>query len=107
LDDSGKGKPQEVKLDKALEQVCADFSGLAVDPLSGHLFIASDEASLVAEVALEGPAAHPRARLVQAFPLRDGRGKPLERVEGLTFDAAGNLHVLQENNRTLWRLDRL
>ncbi|MEN9797628.1 MAG: hypothetical protein RL653_1324 [Pseudomonadota bacterium] len=107
LDDSGKGKPLEVKLDKVLEQVCPDFSGLAVDPLTGQLFIASDEASTVAEVALEGTGAHPRARLVQSFPLRDDRGKPLERVEGLAFDAAGNLHVLQENSRRLWRLERL
>lgn len=107
LDDSGKGKLLELKLDKALEQVCPDFSGLAVDPRSGRLFIASDEASLVAEVALDGPASHPRARLVQSFPVTDERGKPLERVEGLTFDAAGNLHVLQENSRRLWRLERL
>ena len=86
--------------------MCPDFSGLAVDPLTGRLFISSDKGSLVAEVALEGTGAHPRARLVQSFPLRDDRGKPLERVEGLTFDAAGNLHVLQENSRRLWRLDR-
>ena len=107
LDDSGKGKPLELQLDKALLQACADFSGLAVDPLSGHLFIASDQSSLVAEVALDGPGARPRARLVNAFPLRDEKGKPLERVEGLTFDAAGNLHVLQENARRLWRLERM
>jgi len=107
LDDSGKGKPTALLLDSAIKQACADFSAVSVDPVSGHLFIASDASSLVAEVALERSGGAIRARLVQSLPLRDDRGNPLSRVEGLAFDAAGNLHVLQENDRRLWRLDRM
>jgi uncharacterized protein YjiK len=107
LDDSGKGKPLELQLDPALKAACADFSALAVDPRSGHLFVASDASSLVAEVALERSGRTVRAVLVQALPLRDDRGSLLQRVEGLAFDPAGNLHVLQENDRRLWRLDRM
>ncbi|MBM4378725.1 MAG: SdiA-regulated domain-containing protein [Deltaproteobacteria bacterium] len=107
LDDSGKGKPLELQLDSALKEACRDFSAVTVDSRSGHLFVASDASSLVAEVALERSGGSVRARLVQSLPLRDDRGQPLRRVEGLAFDPAGNLHVLQENDRRLWRLERL
>jgi uncharacterized protein YjiK len=93
-------------MDSQIKAVCADFSAVTVDPLSGHLFIASEVSALVAEVALVRRGGKLTAQLVQSLPLRDGNGKPLRRVEGLAFDPAGNLHVLQENDRRLWRLER-
>ncbi len=105
LDADGSGEPTEIALDKAILEACADFSGLAVDPISGHVFICSDESSTVAEVVLDG-GGEPHGELVAVTRLRDRRGKRFERVEGVAIDEAGDLFVLQENERVLWRFVR-
>jgi uncharacterized protein YjiK len=97
LDDKGGGKADLIELDDALKDVCKDFSGIASDPVSGHLFIASDESSVIAEVKLKKKHGKLTAELVQAIPLRDPDDKKIDRVEGLTFDARGNLFVCLEN----------
>jgi uncharacterized protein YjiK len=106
VDDGGGGKAKEIDLEKQIKDVCKDFSAVAVDPKSGHVFISSDEAGLVAEIKLVKKGDQVKAELVQSFPLRDDKGKSLDRVEGLTFDEKGNLFVLLENERELVKLSR-
>jgi uncharacterized protein YjiK len=105
LDADGGGTPTEIALDPAIEAACADFSGLAVDPKSGHVFLCSDESATFAEIALVGGRT-PRGELVAVTPLRDPDGEPLERVEGIAFDERGDLFVLLENDCVLWRFAR-
>lgn len=102
----GSGKATRVEVDQALLDACADFSGLAVDPVTGHLFVASQESAVVAEVRLVRRKDKVVAELVQALPLRDQKGRSLPRVEGLAFDVRGDLHVLLEDARTLVRFAR-
>lgn len=106
LEEDGSGKPKIIDLDGALKDVAKDFSALAVDPVSGHVFVSSDEASLVAEVKLKNKNGRLTADFVQSLPLRDKHDDPLERVEGIAFDQKGNLHVLLENERKLLKLER-
>jgi uncharacterized protein YjiK len=106
LGDGGKGKPRPITLEREVYSVCRDFSAVAVDPRTGHLFVSSDESSMVAQVRLARDGDQVVGRLVQSFPLRDGQGKALERVEGLAFDARGDLFVLTENDGRLHHLAR-
>jgi uncharacterized protein YjiK len=106
IGDGGKGKPLPIKLEKDVFAVCRDFSAVAVDPKTGNLFISSDESSTVAQVRLARDGDKVVGRLVQSFPLRTAKDKPLERVEGLTFNEKGDLFILTENDGQLHHLAR-
>ncbi len=93
LDDSGKGDVEPVELVGGAADVLQDYSCISVDPLTGHVFIGSDESKAISEVVLEKKGSKLVARLVQAFPVPKAK-----RIEGLTFDEQGNLHVLTEND---------
>ena len=103
--EAGDGDPLEIELDPRIEDACKDFSGLAIDPRSGHVFLCSDESATVAEIALSGDGGL-RSELIGVTELRDRRGERLERVEGIAFDGEGDLFVLLENDCKLWRLAR-
>lgn len=103
--EAGDGDPLEIELDPRIEDACKDFSGLAIDPRSGHVFLCSDESATVAEIALSGDGGL-RSELFGVTELRDRRGERLERVEGIAFDGEGDLYVLLENDCKLWRLAR-
>lgn len=105
--DSGKGKPLPLKLESAVKAVCADFAAVAVDPKSGDVFILSEESATIAQVKLLRDGDKILGRLVQSVPLRDERGKQLERAEGLTFNQKGDLFVLSENDGVLRQLKRI
>lgn len=105
LYDPDRDVPIEVRLDPAIEDACADFSGLAVYPKTGRLFLCSDESATVAELMIEG-ARSPRAKLVRVTELRGRQGTLLKRVEGVAVDAVGDVHVLLENDAKLWRFTR-
>lgn len=100
LNDSGSGTPSTVKLDKALTEKLKDFSGVAVDPRTGHVFISSDVSSAVAQVKLTRQGRDFVGTLVQVIPVG------LSRMEGVTFDDKGNLHVLTENDGKLHTFER-
>ena len=106
LDADGAGPPREIALDGRIEDACRDFSGLAVDPTTGRLFLCSDESAAFAEIELLERGGELRAELVGATELRDDRGRPMERVEGIALDERGDLYVLLEDDRKLWRLER-
>jgi uncharacterized protein YjiK len=105
-DDGGGGKDMKVDLEQQVLSVCKDFSAMAIDPKTGNLFISSDQSSTVAQVKLVRDGDKIKGKLVQSIPLRDKDGKALERVEGLTFDARGNLYALTENEGALHKLER-
>ncbi|MBL8950121.1 MAG: SdiA-regulated domain-containing protein [Myxococcaceae bacterium] len=104
--DNGKGKPLEVELEKQIKDVLADFSAAAVDPKTGNVYLASDESSMIAQLRLVRDGQKVRARIIQALPVRDEKGKPLARIEGLTFNGRGDLFVLTENDGALHALKR-
>lgn len=106
LGDGGGGKPQKIQLEDQVKSVCKDFSAVAVDPKTGNVFISSDESSTVAQIELKRDGDKIVGRLVQSFPLRDKKDKPLERIEGLTFNDQGDLFVLTENDGALHKLKR-
>lgn len=105
-DAGGGGALTPVKLEREVFAVCRDFSAVAVDPRTGDVFISSDESAAVAQVKLTRHKGELRGQLVQSFPLRTGKDKALERVEGLTFDERGDLFVLTENDGELRQLSR-
>ena len=106
LGDGGGGQRTPIVLDDQIKAALRDFSAVAVDPRSGNVFLASDESSTVAQIRFVRDGETFRARFIQAIPLRDAKGKPLGRVEGLTFDARGNMMVLTENDGSLHKLTR-
>ncbi|MHB8875793.1 MAG: SdiA-regulated domain-containing protein, partial [Myxococcaceae bacterium] len=106
LSEHGGGKLLKVKLEEQVKSVCKDFSAVTVDPRSGDVFISSDESSTVAQVRLSRKGDDLVGRLVSSFPVRDGRGEPLARIEGLAFDSSGDLFVLTENDSELHKLSR-
>ena len=106
LDADGGGSPWEIALDERIEEACHDFSGLAVDPTSGRLFLCSDESAAFAELELVELRGELRAELVGVMELRDPRGDLMKRVEGIALDERGDVYVVLENARQLWRLER-
>lgn len=106
LDKHGSEKPMSIKLEGPVKSVCKDFSAVAVDPKTGNIFLSSDESSTVAQIELTRKGDKMVGTLVQSFPLRDDKGKPLARIEGLTFNEKGDLFVLTENDGVLMRLKR-
>ncbi len=106
LGDGGGGKPVKIHLEDQVKSVCKDFSAVAVDPVTGNIFISSDESSTVAQIELKRDGDKIVGRLVQSFPLRDDKQKPLARVEGLTFNDKGDLFVLTENDGVMHKLNR-
>jgi uncharacterized protein YjiK len=106
FDAKGGKHPLEVKLDDRVKDVCHDFSAVTVDPKSGHVFISSDESSTIAELSLSKKGDGLVATYLGSFPVKDEHGDPLPRIEGLTFDAKGDLFVLTENDGKLLHLAR-
>ena len=106
FDDGGGGKPKPVKLEDQVKDVCKDFSAVAVDPKTGNIFVSSDASSTVAQIQLVKDKGELKGKLVQSLSVRDDKGKPLARIEGLTFNAKGDLFVLTENDGALLKLDR-
>lgn len=104
--DSGKGEPLKVELESQLKDVLKDFSAVAIDPKTGNLFLSSDESSVIAQVRLVRDGSKLRARLIQAIPIRNDDNKPLGRIEGITFNARGDLFVLTENDGAVHELRR-
>lgn len=104
--ESGKGKPVKIDIAKDIKDACGDFAGLAFDAKSGHLFICSEESSLVVEARLVDENGKLTCKLVAQHALTDKQGKPLERVEGIAVDAQGMLYALSENDGKIHRYKR-
>ena len=104
---TGIGPLRPIPLPKGLKGGCPDFAALAVDPLTGHLFVASEESSSLAEIEVGSESGAIVTALVGVTPLLDAGRHPFPRVEGITFNEAGDLFVLLEDRRELHRLERV
>jgi uncharacterized protein YjiK len=98
LGPGGGRRPIEVKLSDAIRDQLKDFSGLAVDPKSGDLFVSSDESATVAQLQLRKVRGEVQAELVVAHRLFGPDG-PLPRIEGLTFDAMRGFSARKKRSR--------
>lgn len=107
LDGDGTGAPARIALPPSLENGCRDFSGLALDPRTGHVFVVSQESATLAELTLTRAGTGISAGVVAVTPLLGKKGRPYERVEGIAFDDRGDLYVLLENDRELHHLQRV
>jgi uncharacterized protein YjiK len=103
----GTGTPRQISLPAGLVEGCRDFSALALDPRTGHVFLASQESAAIAELSLARAGSRLSASLLGITPLLSKKGRPFQRVEGIAFDEAGDLHVLLEDDQELHRLQRL
>lgn len=90
-----------VALPDSLAHALEDFSAVAVDPLTGHIVIASQESAACARLRIQRRGSSYEAVLLKVLTLTDERGAPLVRVEGITFDAQGRLYALTENEGAL------
>ena len=107
FDAGGSKSYTTLKLDPRIRDLCKDFSAIAVDPKTGHIYISSDASAVVAEVELKGSGQNVTATLLRdPFAIEDEHKKPLRRIEGLTFNEQGDLFVLTENDGELLRLAR-
>jgi hypothetical protein len=84
------------ELTAGLESESFEPSGIEVHPLSGHWYLVAARQSALAEVTREG-------RVVAVRRLNDDRHR---HVEGLTFDAAGNLLLGEEGKGRRARISR-
>jgi uncharacterized protein YjiK len=107
LEADGTGSPRRIELPAGLAQGLRDFAALALDPRTGHVFVASQESATIAELSLAATGSGIAAALLAVTPLLSKKGKPFERVEGIAFDDQGDLHVLLENEGELHRMQRL
>jgi uncharacterized protein YjiK len=107
LEADGTGEPQRIALPPALAEGCRDLAAVALDPQTGHVFVASQESATLAELSLSQSGPRLAAALLAVTPLLSKKGRPFERVEGIAFDDRGDLYVLLENERELHRMQRL
>jgi uncharacterized protein YjiK len=107
LEADGSGEPRRIALPVALEEGCRDLAAVALDPRTGHVFVASQESATLAELSLSLAGARLTATLLAVTPLLSKKGRPFERVEGIAFDDQGDLYVLLENEGELHRMQRL
>lgn len=86
-----------LKLPHALKKKLGDLADLAVDPVSGHLFLLSEETSTLAETRLvrnADGALDLETLAVKKLPWTDGL-KP----EGIAFAPDGSLYLVSETDR--------
>lgn len=101
--------PVEIEVDVAARKYCRDFSGVAVDPKTGDIFVSSDESRAVVQLRLmkdKHKKNSCRAEYVAHFEVQKSNGDALERIEGIAFDKDGNLRLLSENNSKVYELKR-
>jgi uncharacterized protein YjiK len=103
---NGGGNDLKLDLDDDAKKKCKDFSAVAVDPKTGDLFVSSQESSNVLQIKLTRDGDKIRGKIVQEISLVGKHGKPLDRVEGLTFDAKGNMLALSETAGDLYTYPR-
>jgi len=103
-DGNAAGAPVEIELDRAIGDVCDDFSGLSLDPRTGSVLLVSDESATLVEIGFATEGGRLVGTLRNAFHLEDERGRALKRVEGVCVDRSGAWWVLLENACELRRV---
>jgi uncharacterized protein YjiK len=88
------------------EKAIKDLSDVAVDPLSGHLFVLSDESRQILELELRVKDGELDLRKARRFDVEQkGTGK-IDQPEGIAFDGDGDLYVTCEGSRCVYRYKR-
>lgn len=104
-----------LKLPDSMKDALKDLSDVAVDPISGHLFILSDESRTVFEAALTARTRPGTGGMLKqgweitpvgATEIPGHDGKTRLQPEGLSFDARGDLWVIAEHKQSLFHLAR-
>ncbi|QGZ29479.1 SdiA-regulated domain-containing protein [Stutzerimonas stutzeri] len=72
-----------------------DISSVAIDPLTGHTLMLSDESRLLVELDLQGK---PRS-FISLFGGLNGLVEGVGQAEGVAIDGEGNIYVVAEPNR--------
>jgi uncharacterized protein YjiK len=83
-----------------------DLSDVAVDPLSGHLFVISAGSRQLLELELREKDGEPDLRGVGRSDIEVKGTGEIPQAEGLAFDAHGNLFLSSEGSRQLYRYQR-
>ena len=104
--------PETLKIEHTLElpkkwdKVIGDLSDAAVDPLSGHLFLLSDESRQVLELELRIKRGTLDLAKVRRFDI-EGRGTgKIKQPEGIVFDSDGDLYLTSEGSCLVYRYKR-
>jgi uncharacterized protein YjiK len=96
----------QLPLPKKWDKDVKDLSDVAVDPVSGHLFVLSDESREVLELELRLQDGEPDLAKVQRFDIERKDSGKISKAEGLAFDREGNLYIASEGSRRLYRYRR-
>jgi uncharacterized protein YjiK len=106
LDPDSLKLQHQLPLPKKWDKDVKDLSDIAVDPVSGHLFVLSDQSRQVLELELRLQDGELDLAKVQRFDIeRKGTGK-IQQAEGIAFDREGNLYIASEGSRRLYRYRR-
>jgi uncharacterized protein YjiK len=96
----------QLALPKKWDKEIADLSDVAVDPISGHLFILSDENRQILELELRLQDGEPDLAKVQRLDIEGkGTGK-IGQPEGIVFDKKGDLFLTSEGTGRVYRYKR-
>jgi uncharacterized protein YjiK len=96
----------ELALPRKWDKAIGDLSDVAVDPLSGHLFLLSDESRQVLELELRIKRGNLDLGKVQRFDIEKRDTGKIKQPEGIVFDNDGDLYLTSEGSCRVYRYKR-
>jgi uncharacterized protein YjiK len=96
----------QLALPRKWDKAIGDLSDVAVDPLSGHLFLVSDESRQVLELELRIKRGKLDLAKVQRFDIEDRNTGKIKKPEGIVFDNVGDLYLTSEGSCRVYRYKR-
>ena len=96
----------ELALPRKWDKAIGDLSDVAVDPLSGHLFLLSDESRQVLELELRIKRGKLDLAKVQRFDIEERDTGKIKQPEGIVFDNDGDLYLTSEGSCRVYRYKR-
>ena len=96
----------ELALPRKWDKAIVDLSDVAVDPLSGHLFLLSEESRQVLELELRIKRGELDLAKVQRFDIEERDTGKIKQPEGIVFDNDGDLYLTSEGSSRVYRYKR-
>ena len=96
----------QLALPKKWNKAIGDLSDVAVDPLTGHLFLLSDESRQVLELELRMKRDKLKLGKVQRFDVEEKDTGTIAKPEGIVFDSDGDLYLTSEGSCLVYRYKR-